>query len=169
MSDEAVTGPEPAAERLREETRTANGIYGVIVGTAVMAADNGSGVGRLAVAVIVTLLVYWAAERYAHVLARRISLGRQLTRAELRRELSDGWELVTASYLPLLVLVTSSLLGADLFGSVRNALVFSTGLLCLSGWRAGTEAELGPNRRVFSAAIAGAFGVVMIILQTFLH
>jgi hypothetical protein len=169
MSDEGVTGPDLASRRLREETRTANGIYGVIVGTAVMAADNGGGVGRLVVAVLVTLLVYWAAERYAHVLARRIGLGRKLTRPELRRELSDGWELVTASYLPLLVLVTSSTLGADLFGSVRNALVFSTGLLALNGWRVGDEVGLGRSRRLLSAAIAGAFGIVMIVLQTFLH
>jgi hypothetical protein len=168
MSYEGVTGSDLEG-RLKDETRMANGIYGVIVGTAVMAADNGGGVGRLVIAVLVTLLVYWAAERYAHVLARRIGLGRRLTHAELRRELSDGWELVTASYLPLLVLVTSSLLGADLFGSVRNALVFSTALLGLHGWRVGSEAGLGRRRRLLSATIAGAFGIVMIALQTFLH
>jgi len=168
-SDSAATGSHAAARQLKEESRTANGIYGVIVGTGVMAADNGTTVGRLAVAVLVTLIVYWAAERYAHVVARRIVLRRRLTRAELRRELSDGWELVTASYLPLLVLVTSSLLGADLFGSVRNALVFSALLLGLSGWRVGREAALSLTQGVLSAAIAGAFGVVMIALQTFLH
>jgi len=90
MSEEAVTGQESAARRLKDEARTANGIYGVIVGTAVMAADNGSTVGRLAVAVLVTLLVYWAAERYANLPARRIALTRGLTRAELRGELSRG-------------------------------------------------------------------------------
>lgn len=168
MSDEPIAGSDLAAQ-LKEEARTANGIYGLIVGTAVMAADNGSGVGRLVVAVIVTLLVYWAAERYAHVLARRMRLRRKLTRAELRRELSDGWELVTASYLPLLVLVASSLLGVDLFGSVRNALVFSTALLTISGWRVGHEAHLGLTQRLLSASVAGVFGVVMIVLQTFLH
>lgn len=167
--DPAATSPDLAARELREESRTANGIYGVIVGTGVMATDNGTTVGRLAVAVLVTLVVYWAAERYAHVVARRIVLRRRLTRAELRRELSDGWELVTASYLPLLVLVASSLLGADLLGSVRNALVFSAVLLGLSGWRVGREAEFSLPQGLLSAAIAGAFGVVMIALQTFLH
>jgi hypothetical protein len=169
MSEEAVAGSELTARELRKESRTANGIYGVIVGTGVMAAYNGSTVGRLTVAVLVTLIVYWAAERYAHIAAKRIVLGRPLTRAELGREFSDGWAIVSASYLPLLVLVTSSLLGVDLTGSVRNALVFSAALLSLSGWRVGTEAQLPLVRHLLSMAIAGAFGVVMIVLQTFLH
>jgi hypothetical protein len=67
------------------------------------------------------------------------------------------------------VLVTSSLLGADLFGSVRNALIFSTALLSLSGWRVGREADLPLMKNLLSMVIAGAFGVVMIGLQTFLH
>jgi len=169
MSDEAVTGSDLTAGELRKETRTANGIYGVIVGTGVMAGYTGSTVSRLAVAVLTTLIVYWAAERYAHVAARRIVIRRRLTRAELRREFADGWEIVTASFLPVLVLVTSSLLGTDLFGSIRNALIFSTALLSLSGWRVGREAELPLMQHVLSMAIAGAFGVVMIALQAFLH
>jgi hypothetical protein len=165
----AVTGSDLGARQLGEEAKTANGIYGVIVGSGVMAADSGTSVTQLAVAVVVTLLVYWAAERYAHVVARRIKLGRKQTGRELRRELSDGWELVTASYLPLLVLVTASVLGADLTGAVISALVFSTALLSLSGWRVGVEANLGIAQRTLSATIAGAFGVVMILLQSFLH
>jgi hypothetical protein len=169
MSDEAVTGSDLTAGELRKETRTANGIYGVIVGTGVMAGYTGSTVSRLAVAVLTTLIVYWAAERYAHVAARRIVIRRRLTRAELRREFADGWEIVTASFLPVLVLVTSSLLGTDLFGSIRNALLFSTALLSLSGWRVGREADLPLMQHLVSMVIAGAFGVVMIALQSFLH
>jgi hypothetical protein len=60
MSDEASS--DLAALQVREETRTANAIYGIIVSTAVMASvKTGDSVGRLAVAVLVTLLIYWAA------------------------------------------------------------------------------------------------------------
>jgi hypothetical protein len=169
MSDEAVTGSDLVARQVREEARTANGIYGLIVGSAVMAAAHGDAVGRLAVAVLITLLIYWVAERYAHVMARRIVLRRRLTRSELRGELSQGWELVTASYLPLIVLVSTHLLGADLTGSVLSALVCSTALLCLSGWRVGREARLGLSQRLLSTSIAGAFGLVMIALKSLLH
>jgi TRAP-type C4-dicarboxylate transport system permease large subunit len=170
MSDEAVTGPDLAARQHGEETRTANAIYGVIVSTAVMASvKRGDSVGRLAVAVLVTLLVYWAAERYAHVMARRIGLGRRQTHAEVRQELSSGWELVTASFLPVLVLLGTHWLGADLSGSVLSALACGTVLLCLVGWRVGREAQLGLVKRLLSAAFAGAIGVVMIALKTTLH
>ena len=169
MADEAVTGSDLVAHLVKEEARTANGIYGLIVGSAVMAAAQGDAVGRLAIAVLVTLLIYWLAERYAHVMARRIILGRRLTRPELRMELSHGWELVTASYLPLIVLVSTHLLGAGLTGSVLSALVCSTALLCLSGWRVGGEAQLELSRRLLSACFAGAFGVVMIVLKSLLH
>ncbi len=169
MSDEAVTGSDLVAHHVSEEARTANGIYGLIVGSAVMASAQGDAVGRLAVAVLITLLIYWVAERYAHVMARKIVLRRRLTRPELRRELSHGWELVTASYLPLIVLVGTNLLGAGLTGSVLSALVCSTALLCLSGWRVGGEADLGLGQRLLSTAVAGAFGVVMIVLKSLLH
>jgi hypothetical protein len=169
MSDEAVTGSDLVAHQVKEEARTANGIYGLIVGSAVMAAAHGDAVGRLAVAVLITLLIYWVAERYAHVMARRIVLRRRLTRPELRGELSHGWELVTASYLPLIVLLSTHLLGADLTGSVLGALVCSTALLCLSGWRVGREAQLGLSQRLLSTSIAGAFGLVMIALKSLLH
>lgn len=154
---------------LAREVRTANGIYGIIVGTAVMAAAHGEAVGRLAIAVLTTLLIYWAAERYAHLMARRIVLGRVLTGPEVRAELSHGWELVTASFLPLVVLIGSHLLGAGLSASVLDALICSTVLLGLSGWRVGREAQLGWGKRIASTAVAGAFGVVMILLKTSLH
>ena len=169
MSDEAVTDADLVARQVKEEARTAHGIYGLIVGSAVMAAAHGEAVGRLAVAVLVTLLIYWVAERYAHVMARRTVLRRRLTRLELRRELSDGWELVTASYLPLIVLVSTNVLGFGLTGSVLSALVCSTVLLCLSGWRVGGEAQLGLGQRLLSALVAGAFGVVMVALKSLLH
>jgi len=67
------------------------------------------------------------------------------------------------------VLVSTNLLGIGLTGSVLSALVCSTVLLCLSGWRVGGEAELGLGQRLLSTSIAGAFGVVMIALKSLLH
>lgn len=131
--------------------------------------ENGDSVGRLAVALLVTLQVYWAAERYAHVMARRIGLGRKQTHAEVLRELSDGWELVTASFLALLVLLGTRFLGADLSDSVLSALSCSSVLLCLVGWRVARGALLGLVQCLSSATFAGAIGVAMILFKTFLH
>ncbi len=56
----------------RDEESTASGIYGVIVGAAVMAASHADRVVAVAVAVLVTLVIYWTAERYARLVAARI-------------------------------------------------------------------------------------------------
>jgi steroid 5-alpha reductase family enzyme len=156
-------------EQQAAEMRIANGIYGVIVSTAVMASARGDSVHRLAVAVLVTLLVYWSAERYAHIMARRTVLGPDVRWRDMRGGLKQGWELVTASFTPLLVLVAADLVGASYFTSVLLALLTGTGLLVLAGWRVGTAAGLTLLPRFLSAAGAGAFGVVMIGLKTLLH
>ena len=82
-------------------------IYGIIVSSAVMASAHGQSVVALAVAVLVTLLIYWAAERFAHVMGERIVHTPELTASQLRRHLGTGWELVSASFLPLAVLLGS--------------------------------------------------------------
>jgi hypothetical protein len=163
-------GASPQARRmLAEETRTANGIYGIIVGSAVLVSVHGSTVPQLAVAVLSTLIIYWVAERYAHVMARRIVFPGALRWSELRHELHHGWELVTASFLPLGVLVVSRLLGAEVYTAVVASLLCATALLAGAGWRVGREAGLAFGGRVLSAACAGAFGAAMVVLKTLLH
>src|SRR5512134_2229600 len=83
---------------------TAAAIYGVIVSAGVMAAAHVDTALKVVVAVLVTLLIYWGAERYARVIAERIHEGHRLTWPQLRQQLTSGWEMVTASYTPLAVL-----------------------------------------------------------------
>jgi hypothetical protein len=158
--------PDGVAE---DEERTASGIYGLIVSAGVMAAAHEPTSGQLAVAVLVTLVVYWAAERYATIIAGRIVAGRKRTAAEMRRELSRGWGLVTASFLPLAVLVTVDLFGGDLRDAVLTALIFSTVLLVLASLRMGVDGRLTVVERLASACAAGVLGVVLIALKVSLH
>ena len=73
-------GPDsPVRDLLAEERATANAIYGIIVSSAVMASANEQTVVELAVAVLVTLVIYWAAERFAHVMSQRIVHSPELT------------------------------------------------------------------------------------------
>ena len=134
-----------------------------------MAASHAERAGTVAAAVLVTLLVYWAAERYARLIAERIHDGRRPTWRQVRHQLTSGWEIVTASALPLLVLVLVDLLGASVYAAVLAALACSTLLLCLAGWEIGRHGQLSSGERVASAAVAGAFGVMMILLKALLH
>ena len=143
-----VRGPDGSArDLLAEERATADAIYGIIVSSAVMASAHGQSVVKLAVAVLVTLLIYWAAERFAHVMGERIVHSPELTASQLRRHLGTGWELVSASFLPLGVLLGSGLLGADVDRAVVAALICATALLFaagLAGRTGGRAQPVGP-------------------------
>ena len=147
----------------------AAGIYGVIIGAAVMATSHGKTSTAVALSVLVTLTIYWAAERYARLVAERIHDGRGLTWHEVRVQLTSGWAIVTASALPLAVLVLGDLLGLDTLVAVSVALATSTLLLFGAGWEIGREANLGTAERLVMAIGAGAFGVMMAVLKALLH
>jgi hypothetical protein len=165
---EAVVTPLRLRTRRVDREATAAGIYGVIVGAAVMASSHARSAVAVAVTVLVTLTVYWAAERYAGIVAERIHEGRRLNRHEVRRHLTRGWEIVTASMLPLLVLVLLRRAGMGLNPAIVWALVCCTGLLSLAGWEIG-RGRLSTRERLLSAATAGTFGVLMIVLKAMLH
>jgi hypothetical protein len=153
----------------RSEEGTAAGIYGIIVSAAVMVGSHGQTAAEIVVSVVVTLVVYWVAERYARIVAERIHAGHRPSRHLLRVQLTTGWEMVTASTIPLAVLVVARLLGADLQTAVIWALTGSTVLLCRAGWRVGREGRLTPAERLVSTAVAGVLGAGMVLLKTSLH
>ena len=148
---------------------TSDGIYGVIISAAVMASWRDISIVRLAAGALATLLIYWAAERYARVVAARIAAERRPTWAEFRAELAEGWEIVTTSFIPLVVLLVVAAVGVDDSNAVLAALVASTVLLLLAGWEVGRGGRLGRAERLVSALVAGAFGFTMILLKTNLH
>jgi len=151
------------------EESTAAGIYGVIVASSVLAASHAETALAVDLAVLVTLVIYWAAERYARVVAQRIHDGRRPDRSQLGHQLTTGWEMVSASTLPLVVLVVVRLLGAELTVAILSALVCSTLLLFAAGWQIGRDGQLARWERLASATTAAAFGVVLIVLKMLLH
>src|SRR5215475_5441173 len=152
-----------------DEESTADGIYGVIVSAAVMAASHAETAVTLAAEVLITLAIYWGAERYARLVAVRIHSGHRPNRAQVRLQLTSGWEIMTASALPLVVLLIVRALGADLDIAVLAALACSTLLLCLAGWEIGRHGHLTRLERIASTVAAGAFGALFILLKTALH
>lgn len=151
------------------EEATASGVYGVIIGAAVMASSHATSSRAVIAAVLVTLVIYWSAERYARIVAQRIHEGRRLTAHQIRSQLTTGWEIVTASALPVTVLALLNLAGVALRTTVISALVCSALLLCVAGWEMGRHGTLTRPERLVSALVAGAFGVVMIVLKLALH
>src|SRR5919106_3873289 len=123
--------------------RRAAGIYGTIVASAVLAAGGAHlATVPLAVAVVVTLLVYWAAEGYAVLLGEHAHAGRLPTWSEVRTSLAAVWPMVTASYVPLASLLAARVLGADPAAAATMALVVTIGLLLVHGWMGGRASGL---------------------------
>ena len=155
--------------RLTHETAegTAAGIYGVIVGSAVLVTAHAETAYKLDIIVVVTLTIYWLAERYSRIVAERIHEGHRPPWHAVREQLTSGWEIMSVSLLPLLVLLLARAAGAGMSLAVLLALITSTLLLCLAGWRMG--ARLRPAERAVSTLVAGMFGIVMIALKILLH
>jgi hypothetical protein len=166
MSDTPADDAQPTKVHGNAARRRSAGIYGTIVTSAVVAAGGGHlATGPLAVAVVVTLLVYWAAEGYADLLGEQARAGRLPTWSHVRASLAAIWPMVTASYLPLLSLLVARVLGADTKTAATVALVVAIALLRVHGWVGGRASQLHGLPLLAVTLIAGAFGVTMILLK----
>ena len=152
-----------------DEESTAAGIYGTIVSAAVMASSHADEARTVIAGVGVTLVVYWAAERYARLVAERIHEHHKPTWRQARRQLGEGWEIVTASALPLIVLAVMAARGESVTVSVYAGLACSTVLLCIAGWEIGRGHGFSLVERTVLIVVAGAFGGLLIGLKALLH
>jgi hypothetical protein len=155
--------------RLRHETAegTAAGLYGLIVGSSVLVTAHADTAYKLDIIVVVTLTIYWVAERYARIIAERIHEGHRPAWHVVREQLTGGWEIISLTVLPLLALLLATALGAGLNLAILVALICSTVMLGAAGWYMGVR--LKPAERVVSTLVAATFGIVMIALKILLH
>ena len=100
--------------RWTDEQELADAIHGTVVGSAVMVAASLHGtLGQVVVIVVATLFVYWATERYAEVLASGV-YGPAADRSRISAALRRGWPMLQSAYAPVIVLLVTSALGAEL-------------------------------------------------------
>jgi hypothetical protein len=146
--------------------RRAAGIYGTIITAAVLAAIGGHvRTLPLAVSILVTLLVYWLAEEYAELLGDQLEGGHLPTWADARVALAATWPMVSASYIPLAALVLASLAGASPSSAANAGLAAAVVLLMIYAWSAGRAARLTGRQLLIVTSVAGALGVLMIVLK----
>jgi hypothetical protein len=156
-------------ERWGDERELTHAIYGTIVGTAAMAVASGHAtLAEMVVTVVITVAVYWVAERYAEVLAAAVH-GPGRRRSRIAEALRRGWPTVEAAYTPLVVLVGISLVTGQLRTGVLAALGVSTAMLSALGYVAARRGGVGWPGALAWAAASAALGIVVIVLKTFLH
>ncbi|GAA3435551.1 hypothetical protein [Kutzneria kofuensis] len=155
------------AERIAGRRRAA-GIYGAIVTAAILTAAGGQlPTLPLAVAVVVTLLVYWTAEEYAELLGAHVHDGKFPGTAQVVAELRATWPMVTASYVPLAVLLLVRLAGASPVTAANAGLAAAVVLLVYHAWSAARVARLRGPKLIGATCAAGLLGVVMILMKNF--
>ena len=156
--------PERAAQ-ISGQHRAAS-IYGAIITAAIIAATGQKlSTVALAVAVVVTLLVYWVAEEYAEVLGEQAAGGRLPTWASIRGTLVSTWPMVSASFAPLVTLVLARLGGASALTAANVGLAVAVVLLTIHGWSAGRAARLRGRQLLLGTSVAAGLGIVMILLK----
>jgi hypothetical protein len=148
--------------------RRAAGIYGTVITAAVLAsAGSRLPTTALAVAVLVTLIVYWIAELYSEILGEQAAHAHLPTWARIRDGMASTWTMVSAAYIPVLALIVGRLFGASPTASANIALAVAVLLLVFHGWSAGRAAELHGLQLLIVTMIGGGLGIVMIILKNF--
>jgi hypothetical protein len=162
-----LLAPETDGTR-RRARQIAGGIYGTIVTAAIMA-TAGSKLPAVseAVAVLITLTVYWIAHEYADLLGSHIAGGRLPGWRDIRGALTASWTMVSASYLPLIVLLAATVAGAAATDAASAGLIAAALELVLYALAAGRAAELGRRPQILIAASAAALGLAMIALKVF--
>lgn len=145
--------------------RRAAGIYGSIITAAIIAAASALPTAALAASVLVTLLVYWLAEGYAEVLGEQAAGGKLPTWARIRRTLGGTWPMVSACYVPLVVLVLARLAGASTLTAANAGLAVAIVMLTIHGWLAGRSAQLKGRQLLAATSVAALLGIAMILLK----
>ena len=159
-------GQPEVLEKTSAGRRRAAGIYGAVVTAAIIAAVGEQVRTRgLAVAIVVTLLVYWVAEQYAELLGEHTAGGHLPGWRHVRAGLAASWPMVGASYVPLLVLFLARLAGASPLTAANAGLVAALLLLVYHGWSASRAAHLTGKSLLAATSVAAALGVVMIVLK----
>jgi hypothetical protein len=157
----------PADSQVR---RRAAHLYGLVVTGAVLGASpDGVELGHLVLALVGTLIVYWAADTYVHWMATRAVQGRRLDAHQRREAVRDGLPLVAACTIPVIVLLAELVLSVPTDRAVRIAMVVNIALLLGVGWEISTSGGLAGWRRIGLVIATGLLGAVMILLKSLLH
>jgi len=163
---ELAAGREGPGPKARAGRRRASGIYGAIITAAILAtAGNELHTSGLVATVVITLVVYWLAEEYAELLGEQAEGGRVPTRDYIRESLAATWPMVTASFVPLLVLVLARLAGASIPVADNIGLAAAIVLLTVHGWSAARAADLRGWRLAWATSVALGLGLVMVVLK----
>jgi alkylation response protein AidB-like acyl-CoA dehydrogenase len=155
-----------------ERSRVAAAVYGTILVLAVvsyLSEDDALGPGRVAIAMLGTAVVYFAAHVYVDYLAARTT-GESVGHGRLlRRVVAEEWPLLEATLVPGIPLVLGAAGVLSRSTSLDMSLIVA--LVDLTGWgyAAGRRSYDSTAAAVASALVATTLGLVVVALKSLLH
>ena len=169
MSDPSTrSDPDWRPFAIRTSGSATQGVYGLILATAVIAISresDPSDAGQAAISMLVTALVFWLAHVYARLLGTAVSHDPGLTRAAVAWAAREHWSLVEVA-IPLVLILALGAIGVI---PERAALVVATVLalaeLAATGAYAAIHQGAGPAGTLASAVIALALGTSIVLLK----
>ncbi|MBO9556349.1 hypothetical protein [Cellulomonas sp.] len=146
-------------------------LYGAVVSGAVLAVtsahvETGESVVLSTAVVAVT---YWLAHVYAEAIGGRFEDKDHSTGHRLRHALQNNLGVLYGSAAPLLAFVVVRLFGEDVSTAAIRALLFTVVLLMGSAAVAAGKAGARGWKLVGETAVAGGFGLVVILLKIVQH
>ena len=148
------------------------GVYGLILAASVIAISQmpeSLDAGQVALAVLVTAVIFWLGHVYADVLGAGVSADRALTRSGLAHAAREHWSLVEV-VIPLVLVLGLGAIGViPDRAAITAATIIALVELAAAGAYAAIRRGAGPRGTVASAAIALALGLVIVLLKALLH
>lgn len=110
-SDHAIPASLVIVQKFAGGSNVASAVYGTIITIAVLGAwyaDPTSGALETLISVLATLVVFWVAHAYSHIVGHELSK-EGVNRTNVFSAFRHDWPIVQSGFLPLLVLLAGSL------------------------------------------------------------
>jgi len=167
--------PGTKSDRLQSVTNsfgTEEGVYGVILvaGMIVVTGADNATAWSVFLAVVGTVLVFWAAHVYAGTVARHgFGDGTTSLRKSFGAALHHSWGLLVSALIPASILLLGVLDAVPDPIAIWSALWTCVAVLAVLGYVAFTRRSSPLWVRLLGALVTAGFGILMILLKAALH
>lgn len=152
---------------------TEEGVYGVILvaGLIVVTGSDRVPAWNVFIAVVITVLVFWAAHVYAGTVAHHGVAGGRVVglRESFRGAVHRSWGLLVSALIPALILLLGTTEAVSDPAAIWASLWVCVAVLAILGFIAFTRRGAHWWVRILGALATAGFGVIMIALKVALH
>ena len=159
------------ARRLAQVSDPAGLLYGALVAASVLAtaSAHANAFAHVAIATGMVLAVYWLAHVYIEVQSLQLSGDRRTLGRRLAHTGAAQSSVVKGGLPAIVVYLLVDASGASATTAATVAVYFSIAMLVFAGYLTARQAGRRGLLGLVDAAVAGCFGVLVILMKSLLH